>query len=289
MKKQVAFVVNPIAGGKKQEDIIKIISENLTDKTSYDIFVWEEKNNFEEIRKQITSGKYNVVVAVGGDGTVNEVARNLIGTDIALGIIPRGSGNGLSRTLGIPQDAKKAIQRIENGEIRIIDNGYMNDQAFFCTSGIGFDAHIGKLFSQSKKRGFSSYFKITAQQLFNYRAKSYAISANGETINMPAFLITFANAGQYGNDFYIAPEAKLDDGLLHVAIMKPFSVFGFFPLLVNIMRRKAHKSRTIKTFTAKSVRVGELQTEAIHFDGEPGSMQNEIEIKINPGSLKVIC
>ena len=288
-RKQVAFVINPVAGSKKKENIIKLISENLSDKTSYDIFVWEEKNNFEEIRRQITSGKYEKVIAVGGDGTVNEVAKNLIYTEIVFGIIPRGSGNGLARTLGIPMDMKKAIQRIESGVVRTIDSGLINEKNFFCTSGIGFDAHIGKLFVTSKNRGVSSYFKITTRELFNYRAKKYTILFNNEMLVTKAFLITFANAGQYGNDFSIAPEAKLDDGELHVAILKPFSAISIFPLLTKILRKRAHTSKSIKTFTSQNVRITELEKVDIHFDGEPGTAEKMIEIKINPASLKVIC
>ena len=288
-KKQVAFVINPVAGGKKKENIIQLISENLSAETPYDIFVWEEKNNFGEIQKQITSGKYDVVVAVGGDGTVNEVAKNLIHTDIIFGIIPRGSGNGLARTLGIPMDTIGAIQVIETGEVKIIDSGLINEKNFFCTSGIGFDAHIGKLFVTSKKRGLSSYFKITVRELFNYRAKSYSISSNGNEALTKAFLITFANAGQYGNDFYIAPEAKLDDGKLHVAILKPFNVLSIFPLLIKILSKRAHKSKSINTSTTQNLKITGLKNVDIHFDGEPGTAENEIEVKINPASLKVIC
>jgi diacylglycerol kinase (ATP) len=289
-EKRIAFVINPVAGGKKKENIIQLISENLSDKTAYDIFVWEEKNNFGEIQKQITSGKYQTVVAVGGDGTVNEVAKNLISTGINFGIIPRGSGNGLARTLGIPMDTKKALQLIETGKIKTIDCGYINGKPFFCTSGIGFDAHIGKLFAQSKKRGLSSYFKITTQQLLKYRAKNYTISADANTFTGKAFLITFANAGQYGNDFYIAPEAKVDDGMIHVAIMKPFSVLSVWPLLVKIMRKRAHTSRKIMTFTTQSLKIQQTQPDAIHFDGEPGvTGKNEIEVKILPAVLKIIC
>ncbi len=289
IKKHVAFVINPVAGGNRRENIIQLISESLSEKISYDIFVWEEKNNFGEIKKQIISGKYDIVVAVGGDGTVNEVAKNLINTEIVFGIIPRGSGNGLARTLGIPMDMRKAIQRIETGEVRIIDSGLINERNFFCTSGIGFDAHIGKLFATSKKRGLSSYFKITMRELFKYRAKTYKISSNGEVLITKAFLITFANAGQYGNDFYIAPEAKLDDGKLHVAILRPFSVISIFPLLTKILRKKAHKSKSIKTFTTKNLKITELQKVDIHFDGEPGTAETKIEIKVNPASLKIIC
>lgn len=288
-KKQVAFVINPVAGSKKNENIIQLISENLSGNTPYDIFVWEEKNNFGEIKKQITSGKYNVVVAVGGDGTVNKVAKNLIYTDIAFGIIPRGSGNGLARTLGIPQNTVKAIRRIEEGTIRTIDSGMINDRNFFCTSGVGFDAHIGKLFATSTKRGLSSYFKITTRELFKYRSKTYKISTDEEDIYTKAFLITFANAGQYGNDFYIAPEAKLDDGKLHVAILKPFSALTVFPLLGKVLAKRAHTSSKIKTITTQRLRISELPDVDIHFDGEPGTATGQIEIKMNPASLKVIC
>jgi diacylglycerol kinase (ATP) len=289
VKKRVAFVINPVAGSKKNENIIQLISENLSEDTSYDIFMWEEKNNFGEIKKQITSGKYNVVVAVGGDGTVNKVAKNLLYSDIVFGIIPRGSGNGLARTLGIPQNTIKAIQRIETGQVRTIDSGLINEKNFFCTSGIGFDAHIGKLFATSKKRGLSSYFKITTRELFNYRAKTYRISMNGDEMVTKAFLITFANAGQYGNDFYIAPEAKLDDGKLHVAILRPFSVLTVFPLLAKVLSKKAHTSKRIKTVITQNLKITELGGVDIHFDGEPGIADKEIEIKMNPASLKVIC
>lgn len=206
------------------------------------------------------------------------------------GIIPRGSGNGLARTLGIPQETQKAIRRIEKGSVKQIDCGLINGKPFFCTSGIGFDAHIGKLFAQSKKRGLSSYFKITVKQLATYRAKTYEITSNGETFDTKAFLITFANAGQYGNDFYIAPEAKLDDGKLHVAIMKPFSPLSVFPLLIKILRRKAHTSRKIHTFISDHVEIRQRKPDAIHYDGEPDmSLGEKIEIKIRPASLRVVC
>lgn len=289
-EKKIAFVINPVAGSKKKENIIELISKNLSDKTSYDIFVWEEKNNFEYIRSQITSGKYGTVVAVGGDGTVNEVAKNLTNTSIHFGIIPRGSGNGLARTLGIPQNTTEAIKRIESGNIKTIDSGVINGVPFFCTSGMGFDAHIGKLFATSTKRGLSSYIKITLSQLLKYRAKSYEIVTSEETFHATAFLITFANAGQYGNDFYIAPTAKVDDGKLHVVIMRPFSVLSVFPLLVKILRRKAHTSRKIKTFTSQKILIRQGVPEPIHFDGEPGMAQsNEVSISINPSSLHIIC
>ena len=285
----IAFVVNPISGPKKREDIAQLISENMSGKIPYDILIWENKNNFDEIRAQIISGKYSLVVAVGGDGTVNEVAKNLIHTNIILGIIPRGSGNGLARTLGIPQNALEAIKRIETGTSRVIDSGTINGNFFLCTAGIGFDAHIGAMFAGNKKRGLSSYIKITIAQFLSYRPKEYTIIHNNETITVKAFLITFANAGQYGNDFYIAPQAKLDDGLLHMVILKPINLFSVCGLLVKILQRKAHLSKNIVTLTAQSIRIKNLATEAIHFDGEPGMIEKELNVSINPQSLRVLC
>ncbi len=288
-KKRIAFVINPNSGPKKKENIVDLITKNIAPETAYDIILWKDKNGFEEIRQQITSDKYTTVVAVGGDGTVNEVAKNLANTGIVLGIIPRGSGNGLSRSLGIPQNFLAALKRIENGKIRIIDNGIINGKFFSCAAGIGFDAHIGQLFAASKTRGLMSYIKISIAQILSYRAKEYTIEINGETIITKAFLIAFANAGQYGNDFYIAPQASMDDGLLHMVIVKPFNIFTACKLLVNVLQMKAHLSKNIITLTSDKIKIKNLKMDFIHFDGEPGWIENEIEVSINPKSLKVIC
>ncbi|MHB8259367.1 MAG: diacylglycerol/lipid kinase family protein [Bacteroidia bacterium] len=288
-EKRIAFVVNPISGRNKAIDMPALISQNLSNTIAYDILVWENASNFEEIRNQITSGKYSIVVAVGGDGTVNAVAKNLLNTGITLGIIPRGSGNGLARSLGIPQNTIKAIKRIETGTIRTIDSGIINDKPFFCAAGIGFDAHICQLFALTKNRGLSSYIKIGIQQFFSYKPKEYSIEVNNETLKIKAFVIAFANAGQYGNDFYIAPQAKMDDGLLHIVILKPFTLIEACYLLVKVLNRKAHLAKNILTLTAQSIKIKNLTTEAIHFDGEPDLVENELLVSIHPQSLKVLC
>ena len=287
--KRIAFVINPNSGPKKKENIVDVITKNISPNTAYDIILWKDKNDFEEIKKQITSGKYTTVVAVGGDGTVNEIAKNLANTGIVLGIIPRGSGNGLSRSLGIPQNAIQALKRIETGTIKTIDNGVINGNFFTCAAGIGFDAHIGKLFALSKTRGLMSYIKISIAQILSYRAKEYTIEVNNETHKVKAFLIGFANAGQYGNDFYIAPEASMEDGLIHLVIVKPFNVLSACNLLVKVLKRNAHLSKNVITLTAQRIKIKNLANDAIHFDGEPGIAETELEVSINPLSLKVVC
>jgi diacylglycerol kinase (ATP) len=289
MDKRIAFVVNPSSGPRKKENIVDVIEKTMSGKTPFDILVWKDKHNFEEIRKQITSGKYTTVVAVGGDGTVNEVAKNVANTNIILGIIPRGSGNGLARTLGIPQKAVEAIKRVETGTVKTIDHGFINNKFFSCAAGIGFDAHICELFASSKTRGLLSYVTISLKQFLTYRAKEYTIQANNQTITTKAFLIAFANAGQYGNDFYIAPQAQMDDGLLNIVILKPFNVFSACDIFVKVLSRKAHKAKSIVTFSAKEFKIKNESNTAIHFDGEPGAVESEIMVRINPQSLKVIC
>jgi YegS/Rv2252/BmrU family lipid kinase len=206
-----------------------------------------------------------------------------------MGIIPRGSGNGLARTLGIPINTIQAIKRIETGTISTIDNGIINGKAFFCAAGMGFDAHVAGLFAGNKTRGLLSYIKIILNQFFSYKPKEYSIEMNGETLKIKAFLLAFANAGQYGNDFYIAPEAKMDDGLLQLVVLKPVNLVSVCEVIVKVLSKRAHLSKNIITFASKNIKIKNLTTTAIHFDGEPDQIENEIEVSINPASLKVLC
>ncbi|MBS1647164.1 MAG: YegS/Rv2252/BmrU family lipid kinase [Bacteroidetes bacterium] len=288
--KHIAFVINPKSGVKKKQDIERLIRQNMTGKTAYDVLIWEHKHHFDEIKTKITSGSYDAVVAVGGDGTVNEVAKNLVDTPIVLGIIPRGSGNGLARSLGIPQQTADAIKRIEAGTIKTIDTGFINQHYFSCAAGVGFDAEICRLFAHSTRRGLWSYIKLSIQLLLSYKSKEYIIETDNKTIHTKAFLIAFANAGQYGNDFYVAPQAKIDDGLLHVVVVKPFGILGSFGLLLKVLMRRAHTSKNIQTITAKKITLKNTDTHFMHYDGESGTSTNGLtEVLIKPHSLHVIC
>lgn len=288
MPRKLLFIVNPNAGKKISNAIIKIIRKEFPQNIYYQIVIWKNKDHFDEITTLLNSEGYSDAIAVGGDGTVNQVAKSILGTGIRLGIVPVGSGNGLARSLGLSMDIETVIKQIEKGKTETIDNGSVNGKAFFCTSGIGFDAHISYLFASSKARGLKSYVKIITQQLLSYKAKEYTLELNGETIQRKAFLITVANAGQYGNDFYIAPEASLNDGLFHVVILKPFTVFHLPALLFKILRRKAHTSSRIETFVTNRLRILRAEKDSIHFDGEPLLEEKELEYSNNKQSLKVI-
>lgn len=288
MPRKLLFIVNPNAGKKKSDKIIQTIRKTFPANIYYQFVIWKDKNNFDEIVKLLKSEGYTDAIAVGGDGTVNQVAKNILNSNITLGIIPIGSGNGLARTLGVSIDIEQAIKQIVDGQTTTIDSGNVNNIPFFCTSGIGFDAHIGNLFATSKTRGLNSYIKITFRELFKYRAKNYTLIFNNQTIQRKAFLITVANAGQYGNDFYIAPQANLQDGYFHVALLKPFNIIKSIGVFINILKRSAHLSSSIETFVTDKITIIRNEKDVIHFDGEPYFEGEEIIFENKPNSLKVL-
>ena len=288
MNRKIVFVINPSAGTKNKDHLGEMLEQQIAGSVLYEIINWTNKYQFREIREKLLCTDYTDMIAVGGDGTVNEVARVALEKNVNLGILPFGSGNGLARTLGLPMKIKPALDVIIRGNTKKIDVGTINDALFFCTAGVGFDAHIGHQFAQLKNRGFAGYVKTTCREMFSYRVKQYRLSFNNENICREAFLITFANAGQYGNDFYIAPEAKTDDGLLQVVILKPFPFYAIPFLLIKIALRRAHTSRYIETFTTNQLLCRRVEKGPIHFDGEPGEAGFEIVVGLKARVLNVI-
>lgn len=289
MTQKVAFVINPNAGVKKKINIIEFIKEYFPKTIAYDFIVWKNKDDFESVKQQILSGNYNIVVACGGDGTVNQVSSVVAHTTMALGIFPLGSGNGLARSNRIPLDLKQALQIIERGATKQIDGATVNGHPFFCTAGIGFDAHIANEFATSTKRGFVTYFTTTIKEFFSYSPSLYKITIDGKIIETKAFLITIANAGQWGNDVYIAPEAELNDGILNVSILKPFSNFAIPMIGIKLFSKKIHTSISLQSEKGKHMEIefnGELP---VHFDGEPITAKNKLSISVTPLALKIVC
>ena len=288
MPRKLLFIVNPNAGKKISEQLIDTIRKEFPKNIYYQIVVWKDKDHFQEVLDILHSRDYTDAIAVGGDGTVNQVAKSIIGTNISLGIVPAGSGNGLARTLGLSMKVEEVIKQIATGNKAKIDYGTVNGIPFFCTSGVGFDAHIGNLFATSKKRGLQSYIKITFRELIRYKSKEYVLKFNNQEIKRKAYLITVANAGQYGNDFYIAPEAKINDGKFHVVILKPFNLFSVFGILVKILKGKAHESKNIETYVTEKLTIERKWKDSIHFDGEPDFNSEILNYICNPLQLNVI-
>lgn len=288
MSRKLLFIVNPRSGKRNSGKIIDIIDKTLSGKINYEIGLWTNIEEFNVLAKKLISEGFTEAIAVGGDGSVNLVGKTILKSNITLGIVPTGSGNGLARSLGILMDTEKALLQILEGKTTLIDSGEVNGQVFFCTSGVGFDAHIGNLFANLQKRGLKTYIKLIFKEMFSYKPETYSVFANGTEIKKEAFFITVANAGQFGNNFYMAPRAKVNDGLFNVVIVKPFSLIAGLFMLVKILRRKAHESRFIETMTCDELVIKRSNKGSVHFDGEPFIMENELRYNIKPKSLKVI-
>lgn len=208
---------------------------------------------------------------------------------MALGIFPLGSGNGLARSNRIPLNPEKALRIIERGTINQIDGALINGKLFFCTAGIGFDAHIAHEFASSSKRGFMTYFTTTLKEFFSYSPQTYQINIDGKRIETKAFLITIANAGQWGNDVFIAPQAELSDGILNISILKPFSYFSIPWLIVKLFSKKIHTCHLLQSERGKQIDISFQGKLPAHFDGEPIIVSENVSVSIVPLALKVVC
>ena len=212
-KKKIVFVVNPISGTQSKKAILKWIDERM-DRSIYDysIVKTEYAGHATQIAASAAQNKVDIVVAIGGDGTINEIARSLVHTETALGIIPCGSGNGLARHLRIPMEPKAAIDVINQGNRLCIDYGKINNIPFFCTCGVGFDAFVSLKFADSGKRGLLTYLENTLHESLTYQPETYEIENEEGTVKYKAWMIACGNASQYGNNAYIAPHASRTDG-----------------------------------------------------------------------------
>lgn len=289
-KKKIVFVINPISGTQGKEQILAWVNEKL-DREKYDMEVvyTEYAGHAVQIAEQKAAEKAFAVVAIGGDGTINEIARSLVHTDTALGIIPCGSGNGLARHLQIPLDPRKAVDIINGGRLEVIDYGKINGIPFFCTCGVGFDAFVSLKFSQAGKRGPLTYLEQTLLESLKYRPEVYELEMDGNaSTRYRAFLIACGNASQYGNNAYITPRATLDDGLLDVTILEPFTVLDVPSLSFQLFNKTIDQNSRIKTFQCKSLRIHRSKPGVVHFDGDPMMAGEDIEVSIVQRELKVI-
>ena len=289
-KIRIVFVVNPISGTQCKKAMLKWIDERL-DRSLYDysIVKTEYAGHATQIAANAVTEKVDVVVAIGGDGTINEIARSLVHTDTALGIIPCGSGNGLARHLRIPMEPKAAIDILNRGCELCIDYGKINNIPFFCTCGVGFDAFISLKFADSGKRGLLTYLENTLHESLTYQPETYEIENEEGTMKYKAWLIACGNASQYGNDAYIAPQASLTDGLMDVTIMEPFTVLDVPSLSFQLFNKTIDQNSRVKTMRAKKIKIHRVNDGVMHFDGDPLMAGKELEVEIIPAGLRVIA
>lgn len=292
MKKRIekiCFIINPISGVGRQKIIEKLLEKHLDFKRFDASFLYTEGPNQATglARKAVESGA-SIVVAVGGDGSINHVAKGLLGSGVTMGIIPTGSGNGLAHHLKIPFRLGKAIELLNTGKTRKIDTVSINDDLFVSIAGVGFDALVAEKFENSPRRGFFSYFKIITREFYHYQPQQYTIKANGQTRSTEALFISLANSDQFGYNASIAPKADIYDGLLDVCIIrKPPMVL--LPIQAQMLfLKKIEYSNYIETFKTRKLVINQGRKQVINLDGERISMEPTLKIKVNPASLKVI-
>jgi diacylglycerol kinase (ATP) len=288
-KSNILFIINPISGGKQKRNIPSLIDTHL-DKTKFNAnFSFSEyPGHAAEIASEATNKNFDIVVAVGGDGTINEIAAMVMQQNKILGILPFGSGNGLARYLKIPMNTTRAIQVINSLNIMKMDTATFNGKPYFNMAGMGFDAHISSIFAGNKTRGLSGYIKLGLKEMVNYKPETYTITVDGRTYTRTAFVVSIANSSQYGNNTYISPEASVTDGLLDVCIVKSFPLIKLPKLAYVMLRGITQRSDMVEIIRGKDIHISRVQEAAIHIDGEPFMMGKEIAISILPLSLNII-
>mgnify|MGYP002624374866 FL=1 len=288
-KKRILFILNPISGTVKKagipDKIDKYLNHDLFDHT---IRYTEYAGHATEIAQEACEDGYDIVVAVGGDGTINEVGKALVHSSTAMGILPCGSGNGLARHLMIPINIKKALEIINQCDIRELDYGKINDNPFFCTCGMGFDAFISQKFAEGGKRGKMKYVQLVLSQGLRYKGEPYDITIGNEELHHFAYLVSCANASQYGNNAYIAPQASMSDGLLDVIVMDPFGFLDAPEMSFDMMNKTLDRSSKVQTFRTDHIHVHRQEDGPVHYDGDPVMMGRDIDVKIVKHGIRIV-
>ncbi|HEY5570583.1 MAG TPA: YegS/Rv2252/BmrU family lipid kinase, partial [Bacteroidales bacterium] len=283
MKKNILFIINPVSGNQHSTSLCKKIYDRL-DKSKFNITIsfTGAKGDATMFAQKAIRDHVEYVIAVGGDGTVNEVGSELVHSDVAMGIIPNGSGDGLARHLGLRGNFEQAIEVINQEYVLEVDYCMANDIKFFCTFGMGFDALVSHSFSKAGTRGFSTYVEKVFKEYINYKPEEYIIECNGEKIVSKSFLITCANASQWGNNAYIAPQASISDGLLDVITMEPFGFTNAGPIAFQLFTKTITSRHDIKMYRAKEFIFHRENPGMYHFDGEPIEMGDTVTVRVVP-------
>jgi YegS/Rv2252/BmrU family lipid kinase len=268
-RKKIKVVINPVSGTKSKKKIVEKIRKIIdSEKFDVEIIYTEYKGHSTEIAVDAVANNTDYVVAVGGDGTVNEIAKILINTSVVLGIVPCGSGNGLARELEIPMNVSNAIGILNDGDIKKIDYGIVNGNVFFCTCGVGFDAKVSEKSLTQKKRGLFMYVKNCITVLSKFKPERYKITYSGGVFEGEAFLIACANTSQYGNNAYIAPNADIQDGKMHITVIKPLLAIDVLKFVVQMFSRKLAKNSKFIEYISTEAHIEREKEGVMHLDGD---------------------
>ena len=288
VKRKILFIINPNSGLGKCNIVEKYI-DAIIDKKRFttQIIYTERQFHATEITLE-NKDNFDIIVAVGGDGTINEVSTGLIDSNTTMGIVPTGSGNGFARFFKIPTNPEKALQIINECKYKKIDTININDLKFVNVSGIGFDAHISHEFAKQEKRGALTYGRVIISEYPKYKPKTYKIVIDGEEIEKEAFVISFANTSQYGNNVIISPKARTDDGLIDVCFIYKFPMIVGPEMALRLFTGRIDRSRYDEIRQVPELTIKNSGIIKAHIDGEPCFFDSDIHIAINPLSLEII-
>lgn len=282
------LIINPISGTGNKTGLSETVISRLTPLGySIDIRYTTGPGDATRLAREAVAAGYYGVLAAGGDGTINETARALCDTDVAIGIIPAGSGNGLARHIGIPIDPAMSLDIIAQDHIESADYGTVNGLPFFCTMGMGFDAAVSHRFARQNRRGLLMYVKSALQEYTRYVPQTYTLCINGKIIIEQAFIIAVANASQYGNNTYVAPTASITDGLLDVTVIHGGNPLEIARMGIDMMTGYLNKNILVDTFRTPSVAIYRQSPGPVHVDGEPLEMGKILDVRCHRHALRI--
>lgn len=287
--KRTLIIINPISGTKNKVFIERLLERYLSaDRYNYGIEYTLGPTHATDLARSAAKDNFDLVIAVGGDGTVNEAAAGLINSNTALGIIPIGSGNGLARHFSIPTSVHKAIASLDDSDIMKIDVCMANGRPFFNVAGLGYDAEVALSFSQSSGRGLSAYIANGVRQWIKYSPRKFKISSSRGSFKRKALMVSLANGSQFGNNAWIAPEARIDDGLLDVCILHSFPGIAAPKLAYQLFSKHINQSPYLESFQTRELTIKQ-KSKIAHLDGEPFKLGKKIHFEVMPKALNIFA
>jgi len=297
MQRRFVYFINPVSGTKSKEAVLTLIAEKTAAaQIPFEILHTNAAADYHYLVDKITTEKITDVIICGGDGTVNQIANALQGVDVNIGIIPMGSGNGLALAAKIPKNAAKALDVVFKGQSQYIDSFYINGKFSCMLCGLGFDAQVAHDFAQQPTRGLKTYVKQSIRHFIKAKPYPFTLTVNDSHIHTEAFFISIANSNQFGNNFTIAPQASLHDGLLDIVIVNKMSKLRMLWTILKQLRsgevrpyedKKYHRT-DIGYFQTKQVTIQNQSLAPLHIDGDPAVTAANFDIKIIEKAFRLL-
>jgi diacylglycerol kinase (ATP) len=288
--KKALFIINKFSGGGFSPSLEGCIIDYCAQaKVECTIEFTQARGHATELAKQATrENEFHTVFAVGGDGTVNEVAQGLVDTQTIMGILPKGSGNGLARHLGLPMNFIKSLELIASNNIISMDTFLVNGMLSVNVSGVGFDGHVASLFGKNGKRGFVGYSKLVLKEFLSFKQFQFDVELDGKKFEKESFIVALANSSQFGNNARVAPQASVCDQLIDVCFVKKVPIHQAIGFGYNMFSGQLNKSSFVEIIKAKNVRMDFSEPMSFHIDGEAHPATQQLEVKMQPASLRML-